>query len=54
VPYRSYEPAIVQQPQVCFETRRVSGELQINPYDGSQVWVQFPYPLPRRIQVPCY
>lgn len=54
-PYTSYQPeVIVQQPRICVEDRRISGEWQISQYDGRQVWVSFPYPITQRIQVPCY
>ncbi len=50
-----YQPeVVVQQPRVCVEERVVSGEWQMSQYDGRQVWVSFPYPMTRRIQVPCY
>jgi len=53
--YTAYQPeVVVQQPRVCVEERKVTGEWQINQYDGRQVWVSFPYPMPQRVQVPCY
>ncbi len=54
-PYTSYQPGVVvQQPRVCVEDRRISGEWQISQFDGRQVWVSFPYPVTQRVQVPCY
>jgi hypothetical protein len=54
-PYTAYQPEVViEQPRVCVEDRRVSGEWQISPYDGRQIWVSFPYPVTQRVQVPCY
>ena len=53
--YTTYQPEdVVQQPRVCVEERKVTGEWQINQYDGRQVWVSFPYPMSQRVQVPCY
>lgn len=54
-PYPTY-PAevVVRQPNICIEERYVTGEWQINQFDGRQVWVSFPYPMPQRVQVPCY
>ena len=55
VVYTTYQPeVVVQQPNICVEERYVTGEWQINQFDGRQVWVSFPYPMPRRVQVPCY
>jgi len=49
----AYQPeVIVRQPRVCVEDRVVDGEWQVS--RGRQVWVSFPYPVTRRIQVPCY
>lgn len=54
-PYNPYPPpVVVQQPRICVEERRVSGEWQISQFDGRQVWVSFPYPMTQRVQVPCY
>ena len=54
-PYPAYQPdVVVRQPTICIEERYVTGEWQINHLDGRQVWVSFPYPMPRRVQVPCY
>lgn len=54
-PYTSYQPVVVApQPRICAEDRRVSGEWQISQFDGRQVWVSYPYPVTRRIQIPCY
>jgi len=54
-PYTSYPPeVVVQQPRICVEDRRISGEWRISQYDGRQVWVSFPYPVTQRVQVPCY
>ena len=54
-PYTTYQPqVIVQQPTICVEDRIVSGQWQINPNDGSRIWVSSPYPRTERIQVPCY
>jgi hypothetical protein len=54
-PYTTYQPeVVVQQPRVCVEDRRITGEWQISQFDGRQVWVSFPYPVIRRVQVPCY
>lgn len=48
-------PATVyQQPPVCYEDRRVSGEWRRSSYGGPMVWVNFAYPVVRRVQVPCY
>jgi len=47
-------PYPVYQPGVCVQDRTVTGEWQINRYDGRQVWVSYPYPVVRRYQVPCY
>jgi hypothetical protein len=44
----------VQQPRICLEDRRVDGEWQVDRYTGHQFWVSFPYPVTRRVQVPCY
>lgn len=44
---------VVQQPRVCVEERMVSGEYQYNPATGASVWIAFPYPMMRQIQVPC-
>ncbi|WP_419176692.1 hypothetical protein [Desulfosediminicola sp.] len=46
-------PAPMYQTRVCFQNRRVSGEWQQGSYGGPMVWVEFPYPLIRRVQVPC-
>lgn len=56
VPYPAYPPPaiVVQQPKICVEDRMVSGEWQVSQYDGRQIWVSFPSPVSRRIQVPCY
>lgn len=54
-PYPTYQPeVVVQQPNICIEERYVTGEWQINRFDGRQIWVSFPYPMPQRVQVPCY
>jgi hypothetical protein len=54
-PYTTYPPpVIVQQPTICVEDRIVSGQWQINPNDGSRVWVSSPNPRTERVQVPCY
>ena len=54
-PYTTYQPqVIVRQPRICVEERLISGEWQINRYNGRQVWVSFPYPVSRSIEVPCY
>lgn len=55
-PYPAYPPpaVVVQQPRMCVEDRVVSGEWQVSQYDGRQIWVSFPSPVSRRIQVPCY
>jgi hypothetical protein len=55
-PYPVYSPppVVVQQPKICVEDRVVSGEWQISQYDGRQIWVSFPNPVTRRVQVPCY
>ncbi len=45
---------VVQQPRICVADQTVTGEWQINKYDGRQIWVSFPYPVTRRVQVPCY
>ena len=48
-----YQPeVVVRQPRVCFEDRVVEGEWQMS--RGRQIWVQFPYPVNRRVEVPCY
>jgi hypothetical protein len=54
-PYPVYQPeVIVRQPTICLEDRRVDGEWQVDRYNGRQIWVSFPYPVTRRVQVPCY
>lgn len=54
-PYVAYPPTVVvQPPPVCIEDRVVSGEWQISQYDGSRIWVSYPYPVTQRIEVPCY
>ncbi len=54
-PYPVYQPpVIVQQPRICIEDRRVDGEWQVDRYTGRQFWVSFPYPVTRRVEVPCY
>ena len=45
---------VVRQPRICVADRTVTGEWQISNYDGRQIWVSFPYPVIRRVQVPCY
>jgi hypothetical protein len=52
VTYR--QPVVVERPRVCVEERIVNGEWQVSRYDGSQVWVSFPYPVTQNVQVPCY
>lgn len=53
-PYPAYQPeVIVRQPRICVEDREVEGEWQVSRYGGPQVWVSYPYPVLRRIQVPC-
>lgn len=53
--YEVYQPEIVvRQPRICVEERVVSGEWQQSPYDGTRVWVPFPYPMLRSYQTPCY
>lgn len=48
-----YQPeVVVRQPRVCVEDRVVEGEWQMS--RGRQIWVQFPYPVNRRVEVPCY
>lgn len=47
--YPAYQP-----PRVCLEERLVSGEFQVNRYDGRRIWVPFQYPVTRQVQVPCY
>ncbi|MCP4341706.1 MAG: hypothetical protein GY799_23200 [Desulfobulbaceae bacterium] len=54
-PYSTYPPPIVvQQPTICVEDRIVSGQWQINPNNGSRIWVSSPNPRTERVQVPCY
>jgi hypothetical protein len=54
-PYTVYQPqVVVQQPRFCVEERRVSGEWQASQFDGRRVWVEYPYPITQKIQVPCY
>lgn len=54
-PYVSPQPGITPyQSRICFENRKVSGELRVSEYTGRPVWVPFAYPLTRRVQVPCY
>lgn len=53
-PYYPPPPqVVVQRPRVCVEERMVSGEYQYNPATGASVWITFPYPMMRQIQVPC-
>ena len=53
--YPHYQPeVIVRQPSICIENRVVTGEWQINRYDGRQIWVPYPYAVHRRVEVPCY
>ena len=54
-PYRSDQSyAVTSHPGICFVERKVSGELQVNGVTGQQEWISFPYPLTRKVQVPCY
>jgi hypothetical protein len=55
-PYTVYQQpqVVVQQPRFCVEERRVSGEWQMSQFDGRRVWVEYPYPITQKIQVPCY
>ena len=49
-----YQPAVVvPQPSICYEERLVYGEWQVSKYDGRQIWVSFPNPVTRTVQVPC-
>lgn len=48
----TYPPPPPPQPRVCFEDRVVEGEWQMS--RGRQIWVSFPYPVTRRVEVPCY
>ena len=49
-----YETPRYAPPQVCVEDRVYSGEWRINNYDGRRVYVEYPYPVTRRVEVPCY
>lgn len=47
--YPAYQP-----PRICYQDQLVSGEWQVNRYDGRRIWVPFSYPATRRVQIPCY
>jgi len=47
-------PPRYSQPRICVEDQVISGEWQYSRYDGRQVWVEYAYPVTRRVQVPCY
>lgn len=54
-PYTTYQPeVIVRQPRVCVEERIVTGEWQVNRYDGRNVWVSYRNPVTESVHVPCY
>lgn len=48
-----YAPPRYVPPRVCYQDRVVSGEWQVNRW-GRQVWVEYAYPVTRRMEVPCY
>ena len=49
-----YQSEVIVQPppRTCFEEQLVSGEWQMS--RGRQVWVSYPNPVTRRVQIPCY
>lgn len=49
-----YEAPRYAPPRVCVEDRVYSGEWRISNYDGRRVYVEYPYPVTRRVEVPCY
>ena len=46
--------AVVRQPRICVADQTVTGEWQINKYDGRKIWLSFPYPVTQRVKVPCF
>ncbi len=54
-PHVVYQPeVVVLPPKICMQDQIVNGEWQTSSHDGRQFWVSFPYPVTKRVQVPCY
>lgn len=54
-PHVVYQPeVVVVPPKICMQDQIVHGEWQTSSHDGRPFWVSFPYPVTKRVQVPCY
>ncbi len=54
-PYQGYDPGVAaSQPNICIEERTVYGDGgQIGREEGRRFWTTSPYPVIKRVQVPC-
>ncbi len=49
-----YSPAYPPPSRICFQDQTVTGQWQIDPYNGRRSWMPYAYPVTQRVQIPCY